>query len=244
MNKIFSIIIISILLGIPSTIFAADSASDVRINKFELVWSADTYTPYNYQGRNLPIVGSKVIISPIISASGGDAKSLKYSWFLEDIFQQNKSGYGKDSFYFYVQQGPGAYHTVRLQIFNDDRTVFEEKSIQIPIAEPEIIFYSSNGNSHFSNQASTIYSVLADKTFSFVARPYFFSITKLTDLIFEWTFSGKKSIISSDYDASIFNLTISNKDSRQTTESNLWVNVKNTLDETQKAFKSMKINIY
>lgn len=244
MNKTLYIIIISILLGIPSTIFAADSASDVRINKFELIWSADTYTPYNYQGRNLPIIGSKVTVNPIISASGGDAKSLKYSWFLEDIFQQNKSGYGKDSFYFYVQQRPGAYHTVRLQIFNDDRTVFEEKSIQIPIAEPEIIFYSSNGNSHFSNQASAIYSILAGKTFSFIARPYFFSINKLTDLVFEWTFSGKESIISSDYDASIFNLTISDNNNRQIIKSDLWVNVKSILDETQNAFKSMKINIY
>ncbi|MBU4284877.1 hypothetical protein KKF60_03295 [Patescibacteria group bacterium] len=244
MNKIFSIIIISILLGVPSTIFAADSASDVRINKFELIWSADTYTPYNYQGRNLPTIGSKVIIDVVIDTSGGNPLNLKYSWFLEDIFQQSKSGYGKDSFYFYVQQRPGAYHTVRLQIFNDDRTVFEEKSIQIPIAEPEIIFYSSNGNSHFSNQASTIYTFLAGKTFSFVARPYFFSINKLTDLIFEWTFSGKESIISSDYDASIFNLTISDKNNGQTIKSDLWVNVKNILDETQNAFKSMKINIY
>jgi hypothetical protein len=244
MNKIFSIIIISILLAIPSMIFAADGASDVRINKFELIWSVDTYTPYNYQGRNLPIVGSKITVNPIISASGGNVKSLKYSWFLEDVFQQNKSGYGKDSFYFYAQQRPGTYHTVKLQVFNDDRTVFEERSIQIPITEPEVVFYSSNGNSHFSNQASIIYTVLAGKTFSFVARPYFFSIKKLTDLIFEWTFSGGEPIISSDYDASIFNLTISNKNSGQTTESNLWVNVKNTLDETQKAFKSMKINIY
>lgn len=244
MNKIFPITIILILLAIPSIIFAEDIISDIKINKFELIWSTDTYTPYNYQGRNLPIIGSKITVNPIINASGGDIKSLKYSWFLEDIFQQSKSGYGKDSFYFYVQQRPGAYHTVRLQIFNDDRTVFEEKSIQIPITEPEIIFYSSNGNSHFSNQASTIYTVLSGKTFSFVARPYFFSINKLTDLIFEWTFSGKEPIISSDYDASIFNLTISDKNTPQTTESDLWVNVKNTLDETQKAFKSMKINIY
>lgn len=243
MNKIFSIIAMLLLIA-PCLAFAEDGASSIRINKFELIWSTDTYTPYDYQGRNLPVTGSKITINPILSASGGDIKSLKYSWFLEDIFQQAKSGYGKDSFYFYAQQRPGAYQTVRLQIFNDDRTVFEEKSIQIPITEPEIVFYSSNGNSHFSNQACENYSILADKTFSFIARPYFFSVKKLTDLVFEWTFPGGGSITSSDYDASIFNLTVSNKNNAQITGSDLWVNVKNALDETQKAFKSMKINIY
>jgi hypothetical protein len=265
MKKGIYLIVVSVLIFLPLISFAADDTtfisdvldfniedllntattiSNIKINKFELIWSADTYTPYNYQGRNLPVIGSKITVNPIISALGGDVKTLKYSWFLEDVFQQTKSGYGKDSFYFYVQQRSGAYHTIRLQIFNDDRTIFEEKSIQIPIANPEIIFYSSNGNSHFSNQASAVSTVIADKKFSFVAKPYFFSINKLTDLIFEWTFSGKKPIISSDYDASIFNLTISDKNTSETTESNLWVNVKNSLAGEQTANQSMKINIY
>lgn len=243
MKKIISIFIGLIFVITP--IFAsAETTQSITINKFELIWSTDTYTPYNYQGRNLPVPGSKIIVNAIINASGGNAKDLKYSWFLEDIFQQNKSGYGKDSFYFYVQQRPGAYHTIRLQIFNDDRTVFEEKSIQIPITSPEIVFYSSNGNSHFPSQASIASIILADKKFSFVAKPYFFSIQKLTDLVFEWTLSGKEPIISSDYDASIFNLTISGKTNNETFESNLLVNVKNPKDERQKAFGSMKINIY
>lgn len=231
-------------LNIEDLLNDTTTISNIKINKFELIWSADTYTPYNYQGRNLPVAGSKITVNTIISASGGDIKTLKYSWFLEDIFQQTKSGYGRDSFYFYAQQKSGAYHTVRLQIFNDDRTVFEEKSIQIPITNPEVIFYSSNGNSHFSNQASKASAVLADQKFSFVAKPYFFSINKLTDLVFEWALSGKKPIISSDYDASVFNLTISGKNSSETAESNLWVNVKNSQAEEQTANQSMKINIY
>jgi len=243
MKKTISIIIVLVSIIIPA-FTSAETTQSITINKFDIIWSADTYTPYNYQGRNLPVPGSKLIVNAIINASGGSAKDLKYSWFLEDIFQQNKSGYGKDSFYFYVQQRPGAYHTVRLQIFNEDRTIFEEKSIQIPITSPEIVFYSSNGNSHFSSQASTTSIVLADKKFSFVAKPYFFSIKKLTDLIFEWTLSGKEPIISSDYDASIFNLTISGKTSNETLESNLLVNVKNPRDERQNAFGSMKIDIY
>ena len=244
MKKTFYITIISVLLTIPAIVLSAVDSQTVAINKFELIWSADTYTPYNYQGRNLPVAGSKITVDAVVTASGGNAKDLKYSWFLEDFFQQNKSGYGKNSFYFYAQQSPGAYHTVRLQIFNEDRTIFEEKTIQIPMVSPEIVFYSSSGNSHFSNQASTTSIVFADKNFSFVAKPYFFSIKKLTDLVFEWTLSGTKPVISSDYNASVFNLTISGKTSNEILESSLLVNVKNPKDDRQKAFGSMKINIY
>jgi len=221
-----------------------DPNLNLKINNIELIWNNDSYVPPLYQGRALPSIGSKVLIDAIVNVSGGDPLNLKYSWFIDDIFQKNKSGYGKNSFYFYASQRPGNSQAIKVQIFNDDRTIFEERSIQVPITDPEVIFYSSNGNSHFSNQASTISTVLAGKKFSFIAKPYFFSIKKLTDLVFEWTLSGTNPIISSDYDASIFNLTISDKNANGTTESNLWVNVKNSLDERQKANGSMKINIY
>jgi len=51
-------------------------------------------------------------------------------------------------------------------------------------------------------------------------------------------------VISSDYNASVFNLTISGKTSNEILESSLLVNVKNPKDDRQKAFGSMKINIY
>ena len=239
------LILISILIILPVLVLAQEvAAPSIIVNKIDLVWSADTYTPFDYQGRNLPVQGSKVTVSAIVSASGGNAKDLKYSWFLEDIFQRTKSGYGKDSFYFYINQAPGIYPTIKLQIFNDDRTVFEEKSIQIPTTEPEVVIYPSNGNSHFSNQTSAISTVLAGEKFSFIAKPYFFSINKLTDLVFEWNLAGKEPIISSDYNASVLDLTISGKQGNGSAESEIRVNVKNSSDDSQKADQSIKINIY
>ena len=202
----------------------------ITINKLDLIWSADTYTPYEYQGRALPVVGSEIEVAAIVNTSGGRAGDLKYSWFLEDVFQRSKSGYGKNRFSFYVLQHAGANHTVRVQVFNDDRSVFEEKTIQIPIVEPEIILQSSATSSN--------------REFSFVAKPYFFSIKKLTDLSFEWYVPGQEAIISSDYDASVLNLNIGGKTDQSFLENDLRVSVSNIQDPRQEASQTIKFEIY
>ena len=202
------------------------TSSNVSIKKFDLSWSADTYVPLEYEGRALPVRGGKVFVNADISLSDGDARNLKYSWFLENIFQQNKSGYGKNSFYFYAQQRPGGYHTIRVQIFNEDRTIFQEKTIEIPITKSEVVLSRHNNDQ-----------------FSIIARPYFFSINKLTDLEFEWTLSGQEPIISSNYNASILDIGVSNKNTYQTIEQSLWLNVKNLIETEQSAYNSIKINI-
>lgn len=239
-KTIITIIIITTLL--PLTVLAqldfdldslfntSNIGSYITVNSVNLIWSVDTYTPYEYEGRKLPVIGSKVIIEAIVNTSGGDAKSLKYSWFLEDIFQRSKSGYGKDGFYFYVQQRPGACHTVKVQIFNEDRSVFEERTIQIPIVEPELVVNSS--------------TISPGKEYSFIAKPYFFSISKLADLTFEWHFSGQEPIISSDYDASILDLTITNKQNNELLEKELWVSVQNKEETRQKASQTINVIIY
>ncbi len=258
MNKIkISLITVLILSLLPLVGFAqfdfdindflfddTNAGSYINITKFDLNWSADTYTPYEYQGRALPSQGSKVFIEAVIEISGSDINDLKYSWFLDDIFQGTKSGYGKDGFYFYVNQRPGNYQTVRLQIFNEDRSIFEEKSVKIPIVVPELVIHFSNGNSYFSDQASKISLVSADKNSSFVAKPYFFSIKKLTDLEFEWHFADQEPVISSAYDASVLNLTIGEKEGKELSENSLWVSVKNKTEPRQTAYQTINIQIY
>ena len=129
-----------------------------------------------------------------------------------------------------VLQHPGAYHVIRAQAFNEDRSIFQEKSIKIPIVEPELVINSS--------------TISPGREFSFVAKPYFFSIKKITDLEFEWHFPGQEPIISSDYDASVLDLTISGKDDLEILENNLWVSVKNKKEPRQKAFQTIKVLIY
>lgn len=217
---------------------------NLEINNIELIWNNDSYVPPLYQGRALPSIGSKVSIDAIVSASGGNISNLKYSWFVDDIFQQNKSGYGKNSFYFYANQRPGNYQTIKVQIFNDDRTVFEERTIQIPIVNPEIAIYPSNGNNYIADRVNKVSVILSNQEFSFFARPYFFSIEKFADFVFEWSFAGQEPIISSDYGANVLNLTITDKTDNEITDKNLWLRVSNKFEKRQEASQIIKVKIY
>ena len=221
-----------------------DPNLSLKINNIELIWNNDSYVPPLYQGRALPSIGSKVLIDVIVNASGGDPSNLKYSWFIDDIFQKNKSGYGKNSFYFYASQRPGNSQAIKVQIFNDDRTIFEERTIQIPIVNPEIAIYPSNGNNYIADRANEVSVVLSDKEFSFFARPYFFSIEKFADFVFEWNFAGQEPIISSDYGANVLDLTITNKADNKTTDKNLWLRVSNKFEKRQEASQTIKVKIY
>jgi hypothetical protein len=221
-------------------LFLEQTAPNINIRSIDLAWSADTYTPANYEGRNLPTIGSEVVVEAIVSASDGNPNALKYSWFLEDIFQRSKSGYGKNSFSFYVQQRSGNFHNIKVQVFNDDRTIFEQRTLQIPVVKPEIVIYSSANNTYFSNQASkNSISVFGDKL-SLIAKPYFFSIRKLTDLVFEWTLSGQEPVQSSDYTANVLNLSIENA---RGTENSIWLNVQNSDEPRQNVSQSINLEI-
>lgn len=234
------ILIIAILLILPvislaqfdldlnNLFFNEYISSNISIRSVDLIWSADSYTPYNYAGRALPAPGSKVVIEVMVDASG-NANDLKYSWFLENVFQKSKSGYGKTRFYFYAMKNPGSSYTIKLQIFNENRSIFEEKTIEIPIVEPELIIESNNS---------------IGQEFSFSAKPYFFSINKLTDLTFEWLVPGQDPIISSDYDASVLNITISGKENNEILESVLRVNAQNNKDPRQEASQIINVLIY
>jgi hypothetical protein len=246
MKKISIILILFTCLSVSGIAYAlVDSISSfVSIKDFELIWDTDTYVPFGYEGRNLPVKAAQINVYALIDTISGDPNSLKYSWFLEDIFQTSKSGYGRTSFSFYATQTAGLKHAVRLQIFNEDRSIFMERSIEIPITGPELIVYSTNTNTYFSNQASKISTIISNKECSIIVKPYFFSIKKLSDLTFEWNLSGQEPIKTSGYGASILKLTVENTGGDELKQNSLWVSATNNKDPRQKATETIKLNIH
>ena len=220
-----------------------DIQPNITIVNFYLIWSADTYVPYEYQGRALPSPGSKITVEAIVNAIGGTS-SLKYSWFVEDIFQSTKSGYGRNILSFYANQRPGGYQTIRVQIFNEDRTIFDEKTIKIPVIEPEVVVHLRGDHSMFSDRATKSSVIFSDKKLSFVAKPYFFSIKKLTDLTFEWRFAGHESTISSAYGANVLELNTNEKKDSKILEQTLGIEIENKTNSFQKALQTIKVQIY
>ena len=221
----------------------SDSDTEINLNSLSLFWSADTYTPFGYSGRTLPTRGSEVTVEALLSVSGSAPESLKYSWFVDDVFQESKSGYGRMSFNFRIRRFSGWTHKVSVQIFNESRSFFIERELIIPIVDPEVVIYSLNSTSHFSDEGSTTSIIPAGKKSSFIAKPYFFSINKLTDLSFEWRFGGYESTISSTYGANVLDLNINEKNDNKILEQTLSVDIKNKTNSFQQVLKTIKVQI-
>jgi hypothetical protein len=228
-------------IGIEEEITTAEDSPNLI--DIDMVWSADSFVPYDYLGRALPAEGGWVNVDVIMELSGGKPESLKYSWFVDDNFEESKSGYGKTSFTFGIIRMSGSTHTVLVKIFNESRSFYLEKSIIIPIVNPEIIIYPSPKNQKFSEQAKKNISTINNKEFLFIAKPFYFSIKRPADLSYRWDFSDQKAITSSGYGANTLKITVPQKNTAESVEKNLSIMVTNNINLIQKAFKTLKIQI-
>lgn len=259
MKKLFPILAISLLsLLIPLIIWgqldimddllfenAENAEENINLKTLDLYWSADSYVPFGYQGRALPTQGSWVTVSADLRISGGNPKNLKYSWFLDGIFQEAKSGYGKDDFEFAIRKGRNASYEILVKIFNESRTFYIEKSIEVPITNPDMVVYSKNSsqiNLPYTASMKT-FKVISNKETSFLALPYFFNVEYLGNLEFEWTL-GDKTVKDSSQVANVFGLKIINKEAKGLLEETFKVIATNKKQTDQVIQKTIKINIY
>jgi hypothetical protein len=255
MKKIILILIITVLFGaLPISIFAQFDYLDEMINddksiyetsqpptddgiyatseeftlkNIEMIWSADSYVPYDYPGRALPSVDGFVDINVIINLYKGQAENLQYSWFIDNVFDESQSGYGKRDFRFGIRKNADEAHIVLVKIFNDSNTFYMEKSVTIPIVSPEIIVYASTKNSRFSEQAKKVIFASNNKKSYFVAKPFFFSIKKPTDLNYQWSISEQKSIAASGLNANTLAITAPTKEDDKKEAKRLFLSVDN-----------------
>jgi len=181
------------------------TGEDFTLKNIEMIWSADSYVPYDYPGRALAAIDGFVDITVLLDVSGGNPVNLQYSWFVDNMFDEAQSGYGKINFRFGVRKFAEETHTVLVKIFNDSDSFYMEKTITIPIVAPEILIFPSIQNSNFSEQANNLI-VSSNKKSSFIAKPFFFSIKKPNDLNYRWRISGQEAISASGYGANVLNL--------------------------------------
>lgn len=218
---------------------------EINLESIDLYWSTDTYVPFGYEGRPLPTTESLITVETDLKISGASPKSLKYSWFLDDIFQEAKSGYGRDSFQFYTRRLKGASHAVLIKIFNESRSFYIEKSINVPITNPEIVVYpktdSKIGLPYLASAEN--FDVFSDQENSFLALPYFFNIKSVKDLEFTWTV-GDQSAKDSSFLANIFGFKIVNKQVEGSLEQDLNIIVTNKTQTNQSVRKTINLNIF
>jgi hypothetical protein len=157
----------------------------------DILWEALNYTPVYYKGKALPASGSLIKVTAMPSFPGSSS-GLVYEWQIDYKNKPDISGTGKNSFVFTSADVSGI-NKIGVTVSNYSKSVAAQKSIEIEIREPKLVFYEEGpleGTKY--NRALTGDLLLNQDQVIIKAEPYFFSKGDLKELSYEWLMNSKK----------------------------------------------------
>lgn len=164
-------------------------------SEIEIMWeSVDGYTPPFYKGKSFPISGGliKAVAIPNSKTIKSGSGSISYTWKNNDSVVQDASGYNKNSFTFKNSMFDGINNiTVNASSVNDNYSA--EKTIQIPVYKPKIIFYKKSPTEGvLYNNALNKETTMSEDEVTIVAEPYFLSIKgNENNFNYTWQINGE-----------------------------------------------------
>jgi len=171
---------------------------NIRItpSEIEVMWeSVDGYVPPFYRGKSLPVSGGfiKAVAIPNTSTIKSGSGSLTYTWKNSGETVADASGYNKN-YYKFKNSMFDKVNEVTVVASSVGGNYAAEKTIEIPIYEPKIIFYKKSPiEGIFYNNALNKEATMgeAESEMTIVAEPYFFSLNdKINDLDYSWKING------------------------------------------------------
>lgn len=148
-----------------------------------LVWEADTYTPFLYKGKALYSAGSnlKVVAFPTVMIGGTliTPNKLSFQWRRNDTLIANASGLGKNVFSFQGDQLQ-PQEDVSVTIYSGTTPVARGE-ISIPASDPKIILYVQDPlrGELFDQGLAGGDVILSQTETTFKAEPFFFAATSV-----------------------------------------------------------------
>ncbi|TSC59778.1 MAG: hypothetical protein LiPW15_798 [Parcubacteria group bacterium LiPW_15] len=174
LKKLFYILLLVPALALPLEGFG-QTAQPVAV----LSWKAKTYVPSSYQGKILPGSTTPLLASLDIFMSGKavNLSGYKIYWYLNNTLIDRGVGLQSVSIRTPQTLGGGSI-TLRAQIpdFSSGSLV---KSVSIPLVSPSIVIENPSGPSE-----------LFSKTLRLKIVPYFFTVSDLSSLKFNWSVGG------------------------------------------------------
>lgn len=159
---------------------------------FFIDWSAQTFTPGDYQGKSLPTFNSIVKLTATPAPKEGqkiNENDYFFNWII-DNFIATPSQTSSESFK--ISEGKGSEHKVYLRVFDKNRDLINEYFFFIPVAAPDVIIYKTNGDGALNNAKGILY-VSADSELSLTAKPFFFNnILSESHLLYTWRLNGEE----------------------------------------------------
>lgn len=173
MKSILSILVLMSLALIPHGTARADGP------QIFITWNTDGYVPAGYEGRILPVNGSRVTarVAVLVSGKFVDLSQEQINWYLDGSLIQ--SGGGADSVKFDISTLTRSSLELKAQLVSMAGGPYS-KTIDVPIAQPEaVIEFRSPGGA------------ISGQNIFLTALPFFFSAGNISDLNFSWQVNGE-----------------------------------------------------
>jgi hypothetical protein len=219
-------------------LFSVSVQSQTSEINITLTWSTNTYVPLDYPGKALPTKGSVIEVAANVDSREVNPQELNYRWFLNGHLQKGESGKGRSVLGFPVQWTSGNEHSIRIELRDEEENLLASAYLDIGIVQPQVIIQpiTSKGTLPLESSVSLIikeYQISAEQEMSFMAQPYFFNISSINELNFNWSLGDRKpSQISSD-NPHVFILKIGQL--IQSIKQNLKIGVENKNNPLQRA---------
>lgn len=164
-------------------------------SEIEIMWeSVDGYTPPFYKGKSLPVSGSyiKAVAIPNTNTIKSGSGSLAYTWKNSDNTVLEASGYNKNSYTFKNSMFDET-NTITVIASSVSSNYKAEKTIDIPVYKPKIIFYKKSPTEGVMyNNALLSETEMKEDEITIVAEPYFTTIKEKDDnFIYQWKVNDK-----------------------------------------------------
>lgn len=202
--------------------------------EFLVSWRAINFVPSDYQGKIIPSKNSIIEISFDLLDNGKfvDVSKQQINWNIDrDSF---KSGVGLKSIITTFDKVSTKLVEIELPNYSDKiyAGAYLNKFVNIPAVSPEVVI-----NAPYPNKTISV------KQNAFQAVPYFFGISNLSQLSFEWTVDGQKMDNDPSY-PSILALDLTSQGSPES-GANILIKVlaKNITDLFEFAAKTINLNI-
>ena len=239
-RHLISIIIVTILCA--GFYFAPQTPqTNAAAGDFVLIWSANSYIPPSYEGKALPIKGSKITVFALpAKKSAKNPDFLYYRWLLDDDVVGWANGVGNSFFQFTADKWSGDYHKIESQILDSQQgTVLYQNFIYIKIISPEVLI--SNPNNNYSVTERT--TAKTGRNMVLFAKPLFFNAQKISDLIFKWTLEGQILTSPDEKNPDQLTIKIPAGNLSESIFKNLSVSVKNQTDQMQQSTVNLNVEI-
>jgi len=165
----------------------------------DLVWVSNTFVPDDYAGKALPIAGSALYLTALTPTQ--NAAALDFDWRVEDSSGAqggSAAGRGKNTFVFVTESIlPRFTHRISVTATNPASGERASRLLDIPLQNPRLILVRERQGAYLPVGPTLLVEAGTETTL--VARPFYFTVEKLTGLSFAWL-SGKAKIESGEHD--------------------------------------------